>query len=300
MLFDFDLEFVIIKLEKLRGRDMTKIAVLSDIHGNTTALEAVLTNAQKAEVDEYWLLGDILMPGTGRKNILRILDTLPITLRVLGNWEESLWRACHRQLDESRPSHRYLLRQCQYIMEELSIEEIKALQDYPLQVHRQFGDLKLGISHHLPDKNWGRELIHLGKQEDFDRLVTNPDCDIAIYGHIHQQFLRYGSGGQLILNPGSIGQPFFLSEHLRKDLRAQYMILEFDEKGLKDIDFRRVDYDIEAELQLAKELQLPYYQVYYESLVNGIHHTHNQELLHEIAQSQGHDAELDDWLSGNS
>lgn len=300
MLFDFDLEFVIIKLEKLRGRDMTKIAVLSDIHGNTTALEAVLTNAQKAEVDEYWLLGDILMPGTGRKNILRILDTLPITLRVLGNWEESLWRACHRQLDESRPSHRYLLRQCQYIMEELSVEEIEELQDYPLQVHRQFGDLKLGISHHLPDKNWGRELIHLGKQEDFDRLVTNPDCDIAIYGHIHQQFLRYGSGGQLILNPGSIGQPFFLSEHLRKDLRAQYMILEFDEKGLKDIDFRRVDYDIDAELQLAKELQLPYYQVYYESLVNGIHHTHNQELLHEIAQSQGHDAELDDWLSGNS
>ena len=300
MLFDFDLEFVIIKLEKLRGRDMTKIAVLSDIHGNTTALESVVADAQKSEVDEYWLLGDILMPGTGRKNILRILDTLPITLRVLGNWEESLWRACHRQLDESRPSHRYLLRQCQYIMEELSVEEIEELQDYPLQVHRQFGDLKLGISHHLPDKNWGRELIHLGKQEDFDRLVTNPDCDIAIYGHIHQQFLRYGSGGQLILNPGSIGQPFFLSEHLRKDLRAQYMILEFDEKGLKDIDFRRVDYDIDAELQLAKELQLPYYQVYYESLVNGIHHTHNQELLHEIAQSQGHDAELDDWLSGNS
>ena len=120
-----------------------------------------------------------------------------------------MWRACHRQLDETRPSHRYLLRQCQYIMEELSVEEIEALQDYPLQVHRQFGDLKLGISHHLPDKNWGRELIHLGMQEDFDRLVTNPDCDIAIYGHIHQQFLRYGSGGQLILNPGSIGQPFF-------------------------------------------------------------------------------------------
>lgn len=300
MFFDFDLEFVIIKREKLRGKDMTKVAVLSDIHGNTTALEAVLADAQKAGVDEYWLLGDILMPGTGRKNILQRLDTLPITLRVLGNWEDSLWRACHRKLDESRPSHRYLLRQCQYIMEELSIEEIEALQNYPLQVYRQFGDLKLGISHHLPDKNWGRELIHLGKQEDFDRLVTNPDCDVAIYGHIHQQFLRYGSGGQLILNPGSIGQPFFLSEHLRKDLRAQYMLLEFDEKGLKDIDFRRVDYDIEAELQLAKDLNLPYYQVYYESLVNGIHHTHNQDLLHEIAQSQGHDVELDDWLSGNS
>lgn len=278
---------------------MTKIAVLSDIHGNTTALNAVLEDALSLQVDEYWLLGDILMPGTGRKNILETLTDLPITAQVLGNWEYSLWRACHRKLDETKPSLRYLLRQCQYIMEEVSQEEIDALQNYPLQIHRQFGDLTIGLSHHLPDKNWGRELIHLGKQEDFDRLVTDPACDIAVYGHIHQQLLRYGSGGQLILNPGSIGQPFFLSSNLRRDLRAQYMILEFDEKGLKDVDFRRVDYDVQAELQLAKDLNLPYYQVYYESLVKGIHHTHNQDLLHEIAQEQGHDAELDDWLSSN-
>lgn len=278
---------------------MTKIAVLSDIHGNTTALNAVLEDALSLQVDEYWLLGDILMPGTGRKNILETLADLPITAQALGNWEYSLWRACHRKLDETKPSLRYLLRQCQYIMEEVSQEEIDALQNYPLQIHRQFGDLTIGLSHHLPEKNWGRELIHLGKQEDFDRLVTDPACDIAVYGHIHQQLLRYGSGGQLILNPGSIGQPFFLSSNLRRDLRAQYMILEFDEKGLKDVDFRRVDYDVQAELQLAKDLNLPYYQVYYESLVKGIHHTHNQDLLHEIAQEQGHDAELDDWLSSN-
>ena len=140
---------------------MTKIAVLSDIHGNTGALEAVLADAGKAGVEEYWLLGDILMPGTGRKNILRRLEDLPITIRVLGNWEESLWRAAHRKLDTSRPSHRYLLRQCQYIMEEISLDEIEALQAFPMHSHRQFGNLKIGISHHLPDKNWGRELIHL-------------------------------------------------------------------------------------------------------------------------------------------
>lgn len=78
------------------------------------------------------------------------------------------------------------------------------------------------------------------------------------------------------------------------------MILEFDEAGLADVDFRRVDYDVEAELQLAKDLKLPYFQVYYESLVNGIHHTHNQEFLYEIAQEQGHDAELDAWLDGGN
>ena len=279
---------------------MTKIAVLSDIHGNTTALEAVLADARAAKVDEYWLLGDILMPGTGRRGILDLLASLPITARVLGNWENSLWRGLHRKLDLTKASHRYLLRQCQYILEEIDPEEIENLHNHPMQVHRQFGDLTVGITHHLPDKNWGRELIHMGKQENFDRLVTEPHASIAVYGHIHQQLLRYGSDGQLILNPGSIGQPFFLNAQLRKDLRAQYMILEFDETGLSDVDFRRVDYDVEAELQLAKDLKLPYFQIYYESLINGIHHTHNQELLYEIAQEQGHDAELDAWLDGGN
>lgn len=279
---------------------MTKIAVLSDIHGNTTALEAVLADAKKAKVDEYWLLGDILMPGTGRRRILNLLAALPIAVRVLGNWENSLWRGLHRKLDLTKASHRYLLRQCQYILDEISPEEIEDLHNQPMQVHRQFGDLMVGITHHLPDKNWGRELIHTGKQDDFDRLVTEPHASIAVYGHIHQQLLRYGSDGQLILNPGSIGQPFFLDAGLRKDLRAQYMILEFDEPGLSDVDFRRVDYDVEAELQLAKDLKLPYFQIYYESLVNGIHHTHNQELLYEIAQERGHDIELDAWLDSSN
>ena len=63
---------------------MTKIALLSDIHGNMTALEAVLADSQRAKVDEYWLLGDTLMPGTGRRALLDLLEELPITVKVLG------------------------------------------------------------------------------------------------------------------------------------------------------------------------------------------------------------------------
>ena len=116
---------------------MTKIAVLSDIHGNTRALEAVLADAEKAGVKEYWLLGDILMPGTGRRNILRRLEDLPITVRVLGNWDESLWLAAHRKFDTSRPSHGYLLRQCQYDVDEISLDEIEALQALHQHAHQQ-------------------------------------------------------------------------------------------------------------------------------------------------------------------
>ena len=59
---------------------MTKIALLSDIHGNTTALEAVLGDSRKAKVDEYWLLGDSLMPGTGRRALLEMLEEMALNM----------------------------------------------------------------------------------------------------------------------------------------------------------------------------------------------------------------------------
>ena len=273
-----------------------KIALLSDVHGNATALEAVLANAESQGVTDYWFLGDLLMPGTGRRNVLDRLNQLPISLQVRGNWEDSLWRALHGKLDLSRPSHLYLTRLCHFILEEIRPEEIDRMQDLPLQVLTEVEGLKIAVSHHLPDKNWGRELIHIGDQADFDRLFEGNEAAIAIYGHIHQQFLRYGTKGQLVINPGSIGQPFFLDATLRQDLRAQYAIIEIDETGLKDVDLCRVAYDVEQELEIARELQLPYYEIYEESIVNGIHHTHNHDLLREISEREDYFASVKEFL----
>ncbi|AGK71242.1 serine/threonine protein phosphatase family protein [Streptococcus cristatus] len=273
-----------------------RIALLSDVHGNATALEAVLADAESQAVTDYWFLGDLLMPGTGRRNILDKLERLPISLQVRGNWEDSLWHALHQKLDLTRPSHLYLTKLCHFVLEEILPEEIDRMRELPLQVLTEVAGLKIAVSHHLPDKNWGRELIHIGNQSDFDRLFEGNEAVIAIYGHIHQQFLRYGTGGQLIINPGSIGQPFFLDATLRQDLRAQYAILEIDETGLKDVDMRRVAYDVEHELARARELQLPYYEIYEESLVNGIHHTHNHDLLREISEREGYFEDVQDFI----
>ena len=280
----------------MKDKMKRRIALLSDAHGNATALEAVLADAESQAVTDYWFLGDLLMPGTGRRNILDRLEQLPISLQVRGNWEDSLWHALHQKLDLTRPSHLYLTKLCHFVLEEIHPEEIDRMRELPLQVLTEVAGLKIAVSHHLPDKNWGRELIHIGNQSDFDRLFEGNEAVIAIYGHIHQQFLRYGTGGQLIINPGSIGQPFFLDATLRQDLRAQYAILEVDETGLKDVDMRRVAYDVEHELARARELQLPYYEIYEESLVNGIHHTHNHDLLREISEREGYFEDVQDFI----
>ena len=83
-----------------------KIALLSDVHGNSTALEAVLADAESQQVTDYWFLGDLLLPGTGRRNILDRMEQLHISLQVRGNWEDSLLAcpASKVRLDTSQPS----------------------------------------------------------------------------------------------------------------------------------------------------------------------------------------------------
>ena len=76
-------------------------------------------------------------------------------------------------------------------------------------------------------------------RNSFDRLFDR-DYDIAIYAHTHHQLLRYSSNDQLIINPGTVGQPFYKWNKLNSDLRAQYAILEIDEAGITDVRFKKV------------------------------------------------------------
>ncbi len=55
-----------------------RIAILSDIHGDTTALEAVIADARALGATEYWILGDILLPGPGREDLLSCWMRFPL------------------------------------------------------------------------------------------------------------------------------------------------------------------------------------------------------------------------------
>ena len=132
-----------------------KIALLSDIHGNVTALEAVLADAKKEQVTDYWFLGDLLAPGTGRKKIIDLMAALPISLQVRGNWEDSIWNALHGKLDISRPSHLYMVCLCQYLLEEVTPEELNRLHELPLQLLTKVGDLEIIICQiKIGDESW--------------------------------------------------------------------------------------------------------------------------------------------------
>jgi len=183
-----------------------KIAVLADVHGNATALKAVIEDSLKEGVTDYWFLGDLIMPGPGSNDLFEMLDSVNVDTYVQGNWEDSFLDVLNKNIDIDNATDIYVSRLVQYQCENLDKNYINHIKNLPLHITKQVNDLSISISHNLQNKNYGGDLWPTNNQEQFDRLF-DCDYDIAIYAHTHDQLLRYSSNDQLIINPGTVGQP---------------------------------------------------------------------------------------------
>ena len=271
-----------------------KIAILSDIHGNTTALAGVLEDAKNLGATEYWLLGDIFLPGPGANDLVALLKALPITASVRGNWDDCVLEALDGQYGLEDPQEIQLMRLTQYLMERLNPEHIDWLRNLPMVAKKEVEGLRFSLSHNLPEKNYGGDLLVENDTEKFDQLLDET-TDVAVYGHVHKQLLRYGSQGQQIINPGTIGMPYFDWEAL-KNHRAQYAVIEVEDGELVNILFRKVSYDYEAELELAKSKGLPFIEMYEELRREDNYRGHNLELLASLIEKHGYVEDVKNFL----
>lgn len=273
-----------------------KVAVIGDIHGNLTGLEAVVADAQALGVEEYWLMGDELMPGPSHLQILDLLASLPYTVRLRGNWEDSYLNARAGLYPRKTPLDLFVYRQSLHLDTFLKDSHRQEIQSRPIYLHRKVGSLRFNLSHHLPQKNWGRDLVPPFEQADLSGLFAEDEADVAIFAHSHVQGLHYTKEGQLVLNPGSVGQPYFPWDTLRQDLRAQYLILDIDESGLAQIDFRKVAYDFDLEIKRASEAHIPYFDFYQHLMKTGIRLSNDPDYLTSYHQKMGTQQEVEDYF----
>ena len=271
-----------------------RIAILSDIHGDTTALKAVIADARALGATEYWLLGDILLPGPGREDLFELLDAIPITAAVRGNWDDCVLEALDGEYGLEDPQEIQLLRLTQYLMEGLDPKRIDWLRSLPLVEKKEVNGIRFSLTHNLPEKNYGGFLRPANVTENFDQLLDD-QTDMAIYGHVHKQLLRYGSQGQQILNPGTIGMPYFDWGPIQNH-RAQYALIDVEEDGVTNLQFRKVAYDYEAELQDAKDKGLPFIEMYEELRREDNYRGHNFELLTSLIEQHNYLQEANAFL----
>ncbi len=202
----------------------TKIAIISDIHGNLPALEAVLDDIQAKGITEIYCLGDLVGYYCFFNEVVALVKQKQIKC-LLGNHDYAL---LHTQgvIERSKTCTSIL----QWQLERMTAETHDYLKS--LQASYEFGFAGKKI-----------QLVHAGLNDPVDEYVfevsdeylKNHDFtnDILISGHTHLMAYKKFYSGKMWINPGAVGQPRDF------DNRASYTIL--DEKA--DVAFVRVPYD---------------------------------------------------------
>ena len=237
---------------------MKRIAILSDIHGNMPALEAVIEDIKLRNIDEVICIGDLIGKGPEpAKVIAKIRNHCDVVIR--GNWDEFI-------LNESDSES------IKWQQNQLSTEDNYYLKQLPFCYEFMLGDKFIRCAHASPRSVHERILpFHpLEKQETLfenSELTTNicgeriPDC--YIYGDIHYACIKPIKGKGILVNVGSVGNPLDIPE-------ASYCILEQVGNSV-GVQLVRVPYDKEAVLKIAKEVEMPGLEVYRKEIMECIY-----------------------------
>jgi putative phosphoesterase len=224
-----------------------KLAFISDIHGNSIALEAVLEDIRKKTIDQIYVLGDLCFRGPNPKRSLEMIRSLQ-TKVIKGNADEWVVRGIHQGEVPDQVIEMMNLER-EWTVSQLDQHDIDYLGSLPTELNLVIEDVSISAFHATPDSLF--EVVLPNANDDLlkSALMSASDSDIFIYAHIHRPFIRY-MGGKVLINIGSVGLPF---DGLAK---ASYAIVEIDQ-GRISTSIERVHFSVEEVIRQYKEVQYP-------------------------------------------
>lgn len=242
---------------------LQNIAILSDIHGNLQALEAVLADIERQGADRLICLGDMVGKGP---NSVEVMDLLLSECDVIvrGNWDELV----------ARKQDELIFR---WHADQLGEARVAQLDELPFSFDCLISGRHIRLLHASPQsvfhrvQPWDPIEKRLGMFE-FTPGLTEPlhPCqspDVVIYGDIHNAYVQHLEGKTLV-NVGSVGNPLDMTQ-------ASYVMLQGQYGSVEQAPFRmqlcRVPYDIEAAVQAAERSDMPDIKSYVRELRTGVY-----------------------------
>lgn len=212
---------------------MTRLAVLADIHGNLPALEAVMTDMQRFDVQQVIVAGDTVNWGPFSRETLEI-----VTQR---NWAVVRGNNEFYALDYKTmraPAHWADFTLPPILREQLGEDGIGLLACQPDSLSLRFPDAPpLRIVHGIPGNPWQTIFPQTAASVITTWLESVAESTV-VCAHSHIALERQ-VGRWHIFNPGSVGVP------LDGDSSASYMIIERAEDGWQLHAHRRIHYDMQ-------------------------------------------------------
>lgn len=217
-----------------------RYALLADVHGNETALEAVLQDSGRRGVDAYILLGDLFTFGPRPREVAERLTALPVVASIIGNHDLYLRdrvfeRPNARMLGMSvtEPSLRELVNCEKWCLSEMGEAGRRILDTMVVEKYLDVAKSVMLCTHAVP---WDVESdFGLNNLKPLDRLTTEFKFDYYWSAHTHVPHL-FRSCCRSFINPGSVGMPW------DGDSRASYCLISCEVSV--EVTFVRVEYEV--------------------------------------------------------
>jgi putative phosphoesterase len=228
---------------------MQRVAVITDIHANLPALEAVLGNVQSSGVDAVYCGGDLVGYGPHPSEVCRLIEERGIPT-IYGNYDYAIARDLEDCGCAYRDAHERELGQLSvaWTLEHTDGRSKDFMRGLPFDLRFEMGGRRVRLVHGSPRKV--NEYLFADKPaRTFERIAAGADCDVLVFGHTHQPWVAE-YGGVRFVNCGSVGKP------KDGDPRASFARLE-DAEGELLVTIERVEYDAESVARQVTESGLP-------------------------------------------
>ena len=237
-----------------------RIALLSDIHGNSIALNAVLADIEaQGGVDTFWILGDFSALGYDPVGVLERVTTLPNVFFSRGNHDRyTVTGERPGPTLEQAQTNPKLVPLLLAMGTNLAWTQGHILasgwwnwfEQLPLELRLTLpdGTRLLGV-HAAPGLDDGIGITPLLSDDELRGLLAPAGADLVIVGHTHVPLDRTIDHVR-VFNLGSISNP------MRPRVAASYAILEANESG-HNLQLRYVDYDRQAAIGELERVKHP-------------------------------------------
>lgn len=232
------------------------LALISDIHGNLVALDAVLADIAPRGIEHILCLGDVAASGPQPREVIARLREICCPI-VMGNTDAWLLQPVVKE--HTSP----FAKRCQDIdlwcITQLSEGDKAFLSTFCPTIEWSLDDRKTLLGYHGSPRSFKEQLFPTTPDEQLAEALAGYQAAILAGGHTHiQMFRRYKT--QLVLNPGSVGLPMDRSmplDEVRNPPWAEYAIVKVEGRAL-NVELCRVPFDIDVFLEITLASGMPH------------------------------------------
>jgi putative phosphoesterase len=230
-----------------------RLGLISDIHGNLVALDAVLADIEAAGVDQLICLGDVAVGPQPSEALARIRELgCPV---IMGNWDACFLSGMPEVHDEIG---RKLVETAEWWASFLNDDDLDFIRTFHTTLEVPLGDDATMLCFHGSPISFDDWIFATTPDQELAAMFDGIDAPVLAGGHTHLQMIRRYEDS-VILNPGSVGLSFreWWPRPVRIAAWAEYGILT-RENGQLSIDLRRTNFDVDSFLELSRESGMPH------------------------------------------